>query len=129
MNIQLDSVVTSEKVDLLSEAYVRFQEKMFRSAGTVVDNRLDAIIDLCRENLHANGLAAIQMPTISGNRVALTTRLLHTSGQFMQFFTQFPLDQSLSVVEVGYVLTELRKQVLVSLAGLSVDEGEINTHF
>src|SRR4051812_36313583 len=46
---------------------------------------LTAIWDACRGPLTSNGIAVLQDVTFIAEKVAVTTRLVHSSGQWMEF--------------------------------------------
>lgn len=85
---------------------------------------LGAIWDACRKPLADNGLSIVQMPTDSGDgRVALTTMLIHTSGEYISSTCSTRLQQD-SAQGVGSALTYLRRYALAAMVGIVADEDD-----
>lgn len=85
---------------------------------------LGAIWDACRKPLADNGLSVVQMPTDSTDgRVALTTMLLHTSGEYISATCSTRLQQD-SAQGVGSALTYLRRYALAAMVGIVADEDD-----
>lgn len=86
---------------------------------------LTAIWDACREALTSNGLCVIQMPhdSAESGRVALTTILLHTSGQQISTTVSAPLVKQ-DAQGVGSALTYLRRYSLAAMVGVVTDDDD-----
>lgn len=85
---------------------------------------LGAIWDACRKPLADNGLSVVQMPTDSGDgRVALTTMLLHTSGEYISSTCSTRLQKD-DAQGVGSALTYLRRYALAAMVGIVADEDD-----
>jgi len=85
---------------------------------------LGAIWDACRKALADNGLSIVQMPTDSADgRVALTTVLLHISGEYIGTTFSTRLQQD-SAQGVGSALTYLRRYALAAMVGIVADEDD-----
>lgn len=85
---------------------------------------LSAVWEACRAPLSTNGLSVVQMPTDSTEgRVALTTVLMHTSGQYIGTTVSTRLQQD-SAQGVGSALTYLRRYALAALVGIVADEDD-----
>ncbi len=63
---------------------------------------LAAYLDVCREPLSKNGLAVIQEPVACGNRAKVTTLLVHSSGEWIEFE---PLELEVAFKEPGEIAT------------------------
>lgn len=63
---------------------------------------LAAYLDVCREPLSKNGLAVIQEPMACGNKAKVTTLLVHSSGEWIEFE---PLELEVAFKEPGEVAT------------------------
>lgn len=83
---------------------------------------LGAVWEACRKPLSDNGLSIVQMPTDSSEpgRVALTTMLLHTSGEYLISTCSSRLQQD-SAQGVGSALTYLRRYALAAMVGIVAD--------
>ena len=86
---------------------------------------LTAIWDACREALTANGIAVIQLPhdAPEPGRVALTTMLLHVSGQSISTTVSAPLVKQ-DAQGVGSALTYLRRYSLAAMVGVVTDDDD-----
>jgi hypothetical protein len=71
----------------------------------------------CRKPLTANGLAVVQMPIMEAGAVAVSTLLLHASGQWVRS-TLHANPKDLGPQAVGSVITYLRRYALASMAGV-----------
>src|SRR5437879_6409512 len=82
---------TSAELDKIADAMVKAQSEI---KGAVKDSAnpffnskyadLASVWDACRGPLTSHGIAVIQAPTAQGNTIAVTTMLLHTSGQWVR---------------------------------------------
>lgn len=86
---------------------------------------LASIWDACREPLTKNGLSVVQMPVDAseGGRVALTTILIHNSGEFISSTVSTKLQQD-TAQGVGSALTYLRRYALSAMVGVVADEDD-----
>lgn len=93
---------------------------------------LSNVWEACREPLAANNLSVIQMPcTTDDGSVALTTMLLHSSGEWVRStITSRPANQMPQ--SIGSALTYLRRYALAAMVGVVAsdedDDGETATH-
>ena len=97
---------------------------------------LDSLIDMLRSALPKHGIWFIQTPTCDEKRIRLTTRVIHTSGEWMEECIEVPnIDNALSgkvndVQKAGAAITYLRRYTLSSVFGVASDEdvdGNVNT--
>jgi hypothetical protein len=87
---------------------------------------LEAIVEACREPLAANGLSIIQMPTddpANCERTALTTMLLHSSGEYISQTVSVRLTKQDSQ-GLGSALTYLRRYALAAFVGVTATEDD-----
>lgn len=87
---------------------------------------LDALIDMLRGVLPRHGLWFTQMPTREGGKSALTTRVIHESGEWMEDsieMTDTELQgKSNDTQKVGASITYFRRYALSSIFGVASDE-------
>ena len=92
---------------------------------------LNDIIDTARGPLARHGLAYVQMPTspadLSYGVIGLTTRLMHTSGQWLEDAMYFPVDpgsnRAANPAQVaGSPITYMRRYALAAILGIVADE-------
>ena len=90
---------------------------------------LPDLLDSVRPALAAAGVAILQAPEHLESGLTLTTRLTHSSGQWIQ--TEIPIRvEGSDVKALGSAITYLRRYVLQSLLGLAAhdDDGDAQAH-
>ena len=87
---------------------------------------LAAVIDAVIPVLNANGVGVLQLPSIEGNEVRLTTILMHSSGQRLSSTVGAPLGKKQDAQAVGSAITYLRRYSLQSIMGLPVEDDDGN---
>ena len=78
---------------------------------------LTNIIRATRPALSANGLALVQ----TFENTALTTRLIHSSGQQLTSTIELPIDDSMSNQDIGGVMTYFKRYSISAILGVSAD--------
>ena len=122
---------TSESVVEITKALLAVHEEV-GSIGTDADNpffksryaTLQAVVRHCQPILHAHGIVALQMPDADEQGVPmLTTRLLHTSGEWIE--ASAPLQSAKADPQAqGSAVTYARRYDLASAAGLTIDDDD-----
>ena len=86
---------------------------------------LASVWDACRKPLTDNGLSVVQMPVDAPtpDGVALTTLLLHTSGEYISSTISAPLTKR-DAQGIGSALTYLRRYALSAVIGVVADEDD-----
>lgn len=85
---------------------------------------LAAVWDACRAPLAENGLSVVQLPTTAEpGHIALTSMLLHSSGQYIATTTHMRLMQD-TPHGAGSALTYLRRYALAALVGIVADDDD-----
>jgi hypothetical protein len=85
---------------------------------------LAAVWEACRGPLASNGLSVIQLPAdAEAGRVALTSMLMHSSGQYISATFSMRLMQD-TPHGAGSALTYLRRYALAALVGVVADEDD-----
>jgi hypothetical protein len=85
---------------------------------------LGAVWEACREPLSTNGLSVVQLPAdCEAGRLALTTMLLHSSGEYLSTTYSLKLQQD-TAHGAGSALTYLRRYALAALVGVVADEDD-----
>lgn len=119
---------TSEKIDLFSKAYVAAQADLknavfdkinphFKSKYATLAGLRDNVVP----NLAKHGLAVIQGTIETGNGFAVTTRLVHDSGQWME--SSYPLSIG-TAQQMGSSYTYARRYSLASICGIASEEDD-----
>jgi len=121
-------VQQSDSLDKLANALVHFQGAVtgagkggtnphFRSSYT----RLEDAWKAAREALNQNGISVTQWPTSAERGVAVTTRVMHASGQWLQSTIIVGLDTSGSknvAQQYGSTLTYAQRYAFLAALGL-----------
>jgi hypothetical protein len=127
-------IKTSETIAELATALMGFQQQMTTlnkdSQGYGYKYiSFDAVTDAIRKPLAAVGLSYVQMPAAPSveftGHVALTTRLMHISGEWLEGTMLLPIPQvgkSNDAQNYGAALTYARRYALTSMLGLAADE-------
>ena len=124
--------MNSEQINDLAAALVKAQAAMKPAVKDATNPHfkskyadLSAVWEAARGPLTANGLSVVQMPTDSNEpgRVALTTMLLHTSGQYLSSTVSTRLQQE-TAQGVGSALTYLRRYALAAMVGIVADDDD-----
>jgi len=86
---------------------------------------LPSVWDACRKPLTDNGLSIVQMPVDAAEpgRVALTTILLHSSGEYISSTVSTRLNKD-DAQGIGSALTYLRRYALSAVVGVVADEDD-----
>jgi hypothetical protein len=86
---------------------------------------LSSVWDACRKPLTDNGLSVVQMPVDAPtpDSVALTTLLLHTSGEYISSTVSAPLTKK-DAQGIGSALTYLRRYALSAIIGVVTDDDD-----
>jgi hypothetical protein len=85
---------------------------------------LASVIDAVKDSLNLNGIVFIQTPSPSDDgKLHLTTRLLHSSGEWIEDTAVCPLQKN-DPQGYGSALTYLRRYSLASITGLYQDDDD-----
>lgn len=88
---------------------------------------LGAVYEACRHLMADNGLSLVQFPSVppveSGPAVALTSRLMHQSGEWMEDTLIIPLSKA-TAQDYGSGLTYARRYALSAIIGIVSDEDD-----
>jgi hypothetical protein len=112
----------------LSKAQAALKPAPMNATNPFLKNRyadLGAVIEAAKPVLAANGLAVSQLVSGSGNEIAVTTVLMHSSGEYIETTISLPLgdEKGKSQAQVaGSVITYLRRYSLSSIIGIYADE-------
>ena len=92
---------------------------------------LDTIVEEIRPILQKHGLNILQMPSGDGEKVALTTMLLHDSGEYIESEQLLMKPVKNDPQAVGSCITYARRYSLASFLSLNTgedDDGNLATH-
>ena len=123
---------SSETIKNLCESLVKAQSKIENlypeAKGYGYDYvPLNKIIDMLKKVLPEFGLSYIQLPFggASGQTVGLTTRIIHTSGEWLEETAEFPVTDMKGVnatQKAGAAITYFRRYALLSAFGVTGDK-------
>ena len=123
---------TSEQINELATALAKAQGEIEGAvkSSTNPDFKskyadLAEVWKACRSTLSKHGIAVIQAPGSGPNLVFLTTRLVHSSGQWMQSVLCMPLARN-DAQAVGSCLTYARRYALAAMVGISQEDDDGN---
>jgi hypothetical protein len=121
---------TSENINELSTALAKAQAKITNAAKDSVNPHLKSsyadlasIWNACREPLSENGLAVIQSPELVDGGVILTTRLMHSSGQWVQGNLKIPVNKN-DAQGVGSAISYGRRYALAAMVGVTAGDDD-----
>lgn len=132
-------MITSDKLDLFSAAFSQAQGKIeqaprthtatvaTRSGGSYSYSYTDlaTVLAMCRSALAESGLAIVQSAKFEQNQVTVTTRLLHSSGQWLESDPlSLPVvsereDGKITPQAIGSSTTYAKRYSLCSLLGIA----------
>lgn len=128
---------TSDSIDQLATALAEVQGQMkpaqMNATNPFLKNKyadLNSVIESVKALLADNGLSYVQMPNTPpieyGPAIGLTTRLMHTSGQWLEdtFVMVIPADEKgKSVMQIaGSAISYARRYALSAMLGIVADE-------
>jgi hypothetical protein len=122
---------TSESTKEIFAAQITMQSELMNVAKDATGygykyTKLETLIDHAKPILFKNGLGYIQTNTSTDDgRVGVTTRLIHTSGEWVEDTMTAPLYKLAKMNEyqvAGSVITYFRRYALASMLGVASDE-------
>ena len=124
---------TSDQINEIAAALAKAQATMAKAAKDSTNPHfrskyadLASITDACREALTANAIAVIQAPsTTDDGAVAMTTRLAHSSGQWLET-TMACRPMKPDAQAMGSVVSYLRRYCLAAMTGVVADDDDGN---
>jgi len=122
--------ITSPQVDLIAKALIECQHELKvavkDSTNPFFKSKyadLGSVWEACRDALHHNRLAVVQLPGFENGVAQLTTILLHESGQFIEATAGAPL-KTADAQGVGSALTYLRRYALAAAVGVVTEDDD-----
>jgi hypothetical protein len=87
---------------------------------------LAACFEACREALSTNEIAITQVLNTKEGELVLTTRMIHSSGEFISSDVLIPIDSEAKnfIQGVGSSITYIRRYTYCSLVGIVADEDD-----
>lgn len=112
----------------LAKAQGEFKDAKKDRQNDMLGNRYStyaSVIEAVRAPLAANGLAFVQPAELAGDKVVVTTRLFHTSGEWIESELHLPIVQvgRLSALQMmGSSMTYARRYALIAMLGVATDD-------
>jgi hypothetical protein len=120
----------SEGIDQIAAALAKAQAAMSHAHKGATNPHfrsryadLPAVIDATLPHLNAHGIAVIQSPRLDGSVMAVETRLIHTSGQWLGDVISCQLGKT-DPQAIGSATTYLRRYALQAIACIGSDEDD-----
>jgi hypothetical protein len=124
---------TSETINEIATALAKAQASMGRAKKDATNPHfgksyadLDACWDACQEPLTSNGIAVIQANKPTENGVTIETRLIHSSGQWIQDEGLFVPASKIDAQGFGSAETYCRRYALCAMVGIAPDDDDGN---
>lgn len=86
---------------------------------------LGSVIEAIKPHFAANGLSYVQFPISSENAVGVTTRLMHSSGEWLEQEYYIPLGK-MDAQSAGSAITYARRYALQAIAGIPAEDDDGN---
>lgn len=125
---------TSESTKEIAAALAKAQNKMRPASKDAVNPHfkskyadLSAIVEACREPLTSNGIAWVQDAGLGERGVEVTTRLMHSSGEWLEFGPLTVPAGKQDAHGVGSAITYAKRYGLAAAVGMSADEDDDGT--
>lgn len=86
---------------------------------------LDSVIDMLNNVLPKHGINFVQFPSTMGESYALTTRVFHVSGEWMEdtiIFNMTEISKANDTQKLGASITYFRRYALSAIFGIASDE-------
>jgi hypothetical protein len=126
-------VLTSEAINEIAGALSKAQGALKPAVKDAVNPHfkskyadLASVVEAIRGHFAANGLAYVQEPVTTDRGVAVTTRLMHASGQWIQFDPLTVPCGKQDAHGVGSATTYARRYALSAVAGVAPDDDDAN---
>ena len=118
---------TSESIKNIATALCKFQTQIKDAPKESQAHKykyadLGTILELVRPVMADNDLSAVQMPCNDGDYVGVTTRLMHTSGEWIEstLFMGVSASSGMSLAQsAGSVITYARRYSLAAVLGIT----------
>jgi hypothetical protein len=86
---------------------------------------LGSVIEAIKPHFAANGLSYVQFPVSGDNSVGVTTRLMHSSGEWLEQDYYIPLGK-MDAQAAGSAITYARRYALQAIAGIPAEDDDGN---
>ena len=122
----------SESIKNLAAAMAAAQGQMGAAAKTATNPffkssyaDLSNVVDAIKPHFASNGLSYVQFPVSGESSVGVTTRLMHSSGEWLEQDYFIPLGK-MDAQAAGSAITYARRYALQSIAGIPAEDDDGN---
>jgi hypothetical protein len=127
-------IETSQSIAKLAEALAAAQGEIEGARKGSVNPHfksryadLDSTWNACRQQLSKHGLSVVQFPCDDeAGKIGITTRLMHSSGEWIQGSIGIKMSQETNPQNAGSILTYLRRYSLQGAVGISPEDDDGN---
>lgn len=123
---------TSESIASLSAALAKAQSEIENASKNAANPHfrsryadLAEILNTVRPVLSANGLSVIQSPSYADGVASVTTRMMHSSGEWVESTASAPVSKP-DAQGIGSATTYLRRYALAGFAGIAQEDDDAN---
>jgi hypothetical protein len=122
------SETTKELALALSKAQAEMPPAELNKVNPFLKNKyadLGSIIKASKPVLAKHGLSIAQMPTSNGDKIGITTILMHSSGEWIESTMMLPIGEAKGVSTAqaaGAIISYLRRYSLASALGMYAEE-------
>ena len=125
----------SESIKELATALAKFQEEVTNPKNTA-DNPffkskyapLNDVLSLVRPILSKNGLSLLQSPSGDGERIVITTMLMHSSGEWIELDPLMLKADKVTAQGAGSAITYGRRYAVSAILGISSEDDDDGNH-
>ena len=121
----------SESIKELASALAKFQGEIKNPSNTATNPfykssyaPLDTVLNTVRPILSKNGLSIIQAPSGDGELIIVSTTLLHSSGEWMEFPPLILKADKATAQGAGSAITYGRRYALSAILGISSEDDD-----
>ena len=122
-------ISTSQELDAFAEAFAKAQGELVNPPKSKVNPHFNSRyvdlsdgLDVIRKTFSKNGLAVIQGTAFVNEVTILTTRILHKSGQWMEW--NYPVSGLDTHQKMGSAMTYARRYALFSIVGVAGEDDD-----
>ena len=121
----------SESIKELATALAKFQEEVTNPKNTA-DNPffkskyapLNDVLTLVRPILSKNGLSLLQSPSVGGERIIITSMLMHSSGEWIELDPLMLKADKVTAQGAGSAITYGRRYAVSAILGISSEDDD-----
>lgn len=119
--------------DALAKAQAEIQNPVKDRTARVKSDKADYtyqyadlanVLDAVRPVLAKHGIAILQAPAVAADQLSVTTRLIHSSGEWIETVLTTGIDPQAKIQTLGSGITYLRRYALQAIVGVVAEEDD-----